>query len=54
MLDQVEGVEDRGLSDLPTGKLVEPSQALRPEHNRLAVNREARGLDQLGIAIMFH
>jgi hypothetical protein len=24
------------------------------EHNRLAVNREARGLDQLGIAIMFH
>jgi hypothetical protein len=47
VLDQVEGVEDCGSSGLSTGQLLEPRQA-RPRRNRLAVNGEALGLDQLG------
>jgi hypothetical protein len=30
------------------GQLLEPRQTVRPEHNRLAVNREALGFDLLG------
>jgi hypothetical protein len=30
------------------GQLLEPSQAVRSQHNRLAVDREALGLDPLG------
>jgi hypothetical protein len=48
MLDQVEGVEDRGSSGLTAGQLLEPGQTVRPQHNRLAVNREALSLDPLG------
>jgi hypothetical protein len=48
MLDKVEGVEDCGSSALPTGQSIEPRQAVRPEHNRLAVDREALGGDLLG------
>jgi hypothetical protein len=45
LLDQVEGVEDRGSGGLTTGQLLEPRHAVRPKHNRLAVDREALGLD---------
>jgi hypothetical protein len=48
MLDKVEGVENRGSGGITTGQLLEPRQAVRSEHNRLAVNREALGLDPLG------
>jgi hypothetical protein len=33
--------EDRGSSGLTTGQLLEPTRAIRPEHNRCTVNREA-------------
>ena len=48
MLDQVEGVEDGGPRSLSSAKLIEPGQAVRPQHDRLAVNREAFGFDTLG------
>jgi hypothetical protein len=41
MLDQVEGVVDRGSSGLPMGQLLEPW--LKPERNRLAADRKALG-----------
>jgi hypothetical protein len=48
-LDQVESIEDCGLSGLSAGQLREPSQAaVRTQNNRLAVNREPLGLDHLG------
>jgi hypothetical protein len=40
MLDQVECRRDCGSSHLSATQLLEPSHTVRPEHNRLAVNRE--------------
>jgi hypothetical protein len=45
MLDEVEGIEHRGVCGLTTAQLFEPRQAVRPEHNRFAVDREALGFD---------
>src|SRR5215475_9407319 len=45
MLDQIEGIEDRCVCGLTTTQLLEPRQTVRPEHNRLAVDREALGFD---------
>jgi hypothetical protein len=45
VLDKVEGIEDRGSSSLATGQLLESRQAVRPDHDGLAVNREALGFD---------
>ncbi len=45
VLDQVECIEDRGMRGLPSAQLLESWQAVRPHHNRFAVDREALGLD---------
>ena len=44
-LDEVKGIEDRRIGRLPSAQLVEDRQAVRPEHNRLAVDREAPRFD---------
>jgi hypothetical protein len=44
MLDQVEGIELWG--SLATAELFEPGQTVRPYPDRLAVDREAFGLDR--------
>ncbi len=43
VLDQVEGIEDRGPRSLLSAQLIESRQAVGPHHNRLAVDREALG-----------
>jgi hypothetical protein len=45
ILDEVEGIKDRGIGGLPMVQLLEPRQAVRSEHHRLAVDREAPGFD---------
>jgi len=47
VLNQVEGVEDRSSSSSPSTQLLESRQAIRPHHNRLAIDREAFRLDPL-------
>jgi hypothetical protein len=48
MLDEVEGIEDRGIGSLPSAQLVGQRQTTGPEYNRLTVDREALGFDTLG------
>src|SRR5258708_23752483 len=48
VLDEVEGVEDRGMRGRTAAQLLEPRQAVRPQNNRLPVDREALGLDPPG------
>lgn len=45
VLDQIECVEDCGPRGLPTAQLVEARQSAGAQYNRLAVDREALGLD---------
>ena len=45
VLDQVEGVEDRGTRGGAAAQLLEPRKAVRPQNNLLAIDREALGLD---------
>jgi hypothetical protein len=42
---EAEGIEDRRVSGLTIAQLLKLRQAVRPEHNRLAVDREALGFD---------
>jgi len=48
MLDQIEGIEDRGTRGVPLAEILELRQAIWPQHHRLAVDREALRLDALG------
>jgi hypothetical protein len=48
MLDQVECIEDRGTRGGAAAQLLEPRKAVRPQNNRLAIDREALGLDPPG------
>src|SRR5258706_10800106 len=48
MLDQIESVEDRGMRGRAAAQLLKPRQAVRPQHDRLAVDRKALGLDTPG------
>jgi hypothetical protein len=46
MLDQIKRVD--GVRSFPPAQLVEQRRTVRPEHNRLAVDRKALGFDPPG------
>jgi hypothetical protein len=47
VLDKVKGLEDCRTRSLASAQILEPRQAVWPQHNRLAVDGEAPGLDPL-------
>jgi len=47
MLDQVEGIEDCGARGSLSAQFIEPGQAVGPQHNCLAVDGEALGINPL-------